>query len=162
MKSLFFRLFLLIFVVIAIQGCGGDDPVPDPPVKTAEEIAIEALTGAGSQTWGIDGGGSVERDGVAVTQLYSGFELVLKSGSAKTYTSKNNNDLFDASGNWSFAGSNFDKFILSGTKPAAGREISFTQNNTNLKLTFTIPAPGARVNGVMAVAGNYTFNLVKK
>ncbi|WP_339866249.1 hypothetical protein [uncultured Algoriphagus sp.] len=161
MKSLLFRLFLLTFVMVAIQSCGGDDPDPDP-IKTPEQIATEALTGTGTQTWGIDGGGSVQRDGAVVTDLYAGFELVMKSGSAKTYTSKNNNDIFDASGTWSFVGTNFDKFMLSGTKPVAGREISFTQNNDNLTLTFTIPAPGARVNGVMAVAGNYTFRLLKK
>lgn len=161
MKSLFIRLSLLVFAMCFIQSCG-DDPGPNPPAKTAEELAIEALTGTGSQTWGVDGGGTVLRDGVPVTDLYVGFELVMKSGSAKTYTSKNNNDLFDTSGTWSFAGVNFDKFMLTGSKPAAGREISFTQNNDNLTLTFTIPAPGARVNGVLAVAGNYTFNLRRK
>ncbi|MEP0713455.1 hypothetical protein [Algoriphagus sp.] len=161
MKTLFLRILLLSVIAITFQSCGGDDPDPTPP-KTAEEIAIEALTGNGTQAWGIDGGGSVERDGSTVTNLYTGFELVMKSGSAKTYTSKNNNDLFDNSGTWSFSGSNFDKFMLSGTKPGAGREISFTQTGNNLRLTFTIPAPGARINGVLAVAGNYTFNLLKK
>ncbi|MFC5625321.1 hypothetical protein [Algoriphagus winogradskyi] len=161
MKSSIIRLCILAFAMCIIQSCGGDDPDPDP-IKTPEQIATEALTGTGTQTWGVDGGGSVLRDGTAVTDLYSGFELVLTSGSSKTYTSKNNNDIFDASGSWSFAGTNFDKFMLSGTKPAAGREISFTQTNSNLTLTFTIPAPGARVNGVLAVAGNYTFNLLKK
>lgn len=162
MKSLLTRFFILAFAMCVIQSCGGDDPGPNPPAKTAEELAIEALTGTGSQTWGVDGGGSVLRDGVAVTDLYAGFELVLKSGTAKTFISKNNNDLFDNSGSWSFAGSNFDKFMLTGSKPAAGREISFTHNEANLTLTFTIPIPGARINGVMAVAGNYTFNLLKK
>ena len=162
MKSPLIRLFILTFAMFIIQSCGGDDPDPTPPAKTAEELAIEALTGTGTQAWGIDGGGSVLRDGTAVTDLYSDFELVMRSGTAKTYTTANNNDLFDASGTWSFAGPNFDKFMLSGSKPAAGREISFTQNNGNLTLTFTIPAPGARINGVFAVAGNYTFNLLKK
>lgn len=161
MKNLFAKILLLSLIFTAIQGCGGDDPEPTPP-KSAEEIALEKLTGTGSQTWGILGGGSVERDGVSVTEIYAEFELIMKSGTSKTYTSRNNNDLFDSSGTWDFAGSNFDKFILSGTKPAAGREISFTQNNESLKLTFNIPAPGARVNGVMAVAGSYTFNLLKQ
>lgn len=160
MKSWFFRSLLLTFLTVAIQSCGGEDP--DPSVKTAEEIATEALTGTGSQAWGVDGGGSVERDGVTVTDIYMGYELVLKSGPSKTYTSKNSNDLFDASGTWTFEGSNFDKFMLSGSKPAAGKEVSFTQTNNKLKLAFTIPAPGARVNGVLAVAGSYTFNLIKQ
>lgn len=160
MKSWFFRSLLLTFLTVAIQSCGGEDP--DPPVKTAEEIATEALTGTGSQAWAVDGGGSVERDGVTVTDIYTEYELILKSGSSKTYTSKNSNDLFDASGTWTFEGSNFDKFMLSGSKPAAAREISFTQTNNKLKLTFIIPAPGARVNGVLAVAGSYTFNLIKQ
>ncbi len=161
MKPSILKLLLSAFVLLVLQSCGGDDPKPDP-VKTPEQIATEALTGTGSQTWGIAGGGSVERDGTTVTDLYSGFELMLASTNSKTYSSKNNNDLFDNSGTWSFAGANFDKFVLSGSKPASDREISFTQTNNTLKLTFTIPAPGARINGVMAVAGNYTFNLLKQ
>jgi hypothetical protein len=154
---------MLVAAVITIaQACGGSDsPDPTPP-KTAEQLAIEALTGTGTLNWGISGGGSVQRDGTTVTDLYSNFELILNSGSTKTYTSRNNNDLFDNSGSWSFAGTNFDKFILSGSKPAATREISFTRTGDNLRLTFTIPAPGARINGIFAVAGNYTFNLLKK
>ena len=161
MKSSIIRLCIIAFAMCIIQSCGGDDPNPTPP-KTAEELAVEALTGTGTQAWEIDGGGSVLREGIAVTDLYAGFELVMKSGTSKTYSSVNNNDRFDTSGSWSFSGTNFDKFMLTGTKPAAGREISFTQNNDNLTLTFTIPAPGARINGVLAVAGNYTFNLKKK
>lgn len=156
------RLMLVAAVLTIAQACGGgDDPDPTPP-KTAEQLATEALTGTGTLNWGISGGGSVQRDGTTVTDLYTNFELILNSGSTKTYTSRNNNDLFDNSGSWSFAGTNFDKFILSGIKPAASREISFTRTGDNLRLTFTIPAPGARINGVFAVAGNYTFNLLKK
>tara|TARA_R110002020_G_C16062236_1_gene755550 strand:+ start:244 stop:729 length:486 start_codon:yes stop_codon:yes gene_type:complete len=161
MKSILYKLFILVVGMIAIQSCGGEDP-ESTPVKTPEELAIEALTGDGMQAWGIDGGGSVERDGAVITDNYAEFELVMSSTSSKLYTSKNNNDLFDSAGTWSFAGTNFDKFILSGTKPAADREISFTQAGENLKLTFTIPAPGARINGIHAVAGSYTFNLIKQ
>lgn len=154
-------LFALMLLVIFSSACGGDDPTPQPPQKTPEELAIEALTGTGTQSWSISGGGSVTRSGNTVTDLYQNFELILNSGSSRTYTSRNNNDLFDNSGNWSFAGTNFDKFTLTGSKPAAGREISFTQTGNNLRLEFNIPAPGARVFGVQAVAGSYVFNLVK-
>jgi hypothetical protein len=97
-----------------------------------------------------------------VTDLYSTFDLILNAGSSKTYTTRNGNDLFDANGNWAFAGTNFDKITLTGTKPAATREISFTQTGTNLKLVFSIPAPGARINGQFAIAGDYVFDLIKK
>ncbi len=155
------RLMMVAVVLFMAQACGGDNPNPTPQ-KTPEQLAVEALTGTGTLTWGIAGGGSVQRDGATVTDLYSNFELILNSGSSKTYTTRNNNDLFDNSGNWSFVGSNFDKFVLTGTRPAASREISFTRNGDNLRLTFAIPAPGARINGVFAVAGNYVFNLNKK
>ena len=156
------RWFLFTFFITFFWACGGDSPTPQPPQKTPEELAIEALTGTGTQAWSIAGGGSVTRSGTNVTDLYQNFELIMNSGSSKTYTTLNNNDLFDASGNWSFSGTNFDKFMLTGGKPAAGREISFTRTGDNLRLEFNIPAPGARINGVQAVAGNYVFNLAKK
>lgn len=162
MKSPLLRFAILAIFVASFSACGGDDPTPQPPAKTAEEIAVEKLTGTnGSQTWQISGGGSVTRDGRTVTDLYTDFRLVLNSSTARTYTSANTNDLFDASGNWSFTDGTFTKFELTGSKPAAGREISFTQTGDNLRLDFTIPAPGARINGVLAIAGSYTFNLKK-
>lgn len=160
MKMNLWKVALAVLVVVGMQACGDDEP-PTPP-KSAEQLAIEALTGTGTQAWGIAGGGKVTRGGTDVTSLYPTFELILNSGSAKTYTSRNSNDLFDPNGNWAFAGTNFDKFTLTGTKPAATREISFTQSGTGLKLIFTIPAPGARINGTFAVAGNYVFDLMKK
>lgn len=161
MKLNLWKISLAILVVFGIQACDDDKPVPTPP-KTPEQIATASLTGTGTQAWGIAGGGKVTRGGTDVTNLYSTFELILNSGSAKTYTSRNSNDLFDPNGNWAFAGTNFDKFTLTGTKPAATREISFTQSGTGLKLIFTIPAPGARINGTFAIAGDYVFDLMKK
>ncbi|MEN2280939.1 hypothetical protein AAGF08_02290 [Algoriphagus sp. SE2] len=160
MRFTYLKVFAFIAILVIVQGCGDD--TPDPPQKTAEELAVEALTGTGSLTWETSGGGTVKRDGVLVTDNFQNFELTLSSTSSKTYTSRNSNELFDASGTWSFAGSSFNKFILSGVKPAAGREISFTRNADNLKLIFTISAPGARINGTFAVAGTYEFDLLKK
>ncbi len=158
MRANLWKIAVLAIVILGIQACGGDDPPPEPP-KSKEEIATEALTGTGTQAWVITGGGKVTKSGTEVTAEYATFELTLTSTSSKTYTSKNSNELFDASGTWAFAGSNFDKITLSGSKPAASREMSFTQSGDNLKLVFSIPMPGARVN---AVAGDYVFDLVKK
>lgn len=130
--------------------------------KSPEQIATEALTGTGTTQWTVAGGGSVIRDGQNVTPTYASFELFLNSGTSKTYSTLNPAELFDANGNWNFSGINFDKIILTGSKPAATREISFTQTGTTLRLEFRIPTPGARVDGNASLTGNYTFNLVKK
>ncbi|MEY2704814.1 MAG: hypothetical protein RL407_876 [Bacteroidota bacterium] len=130
--------------------------------KTPEQLATEALAGTGTQQWVVAGGGTVTKDGQSITATYSSFELFLNAGASKTYSTRNGNDLFDANGNWSFAGSNFDKFVFTGSKPAATREISFTQTGSTLRLDFTIPAPGARVEGTQAISGTYSFLLQKK
>lgn len=161
MKLNLWKATLAAVLILGIQACGGDDPVPVPP-KTPEQTATEALTGTDNQSWGIAGGGKVTKGGTDVSDLYPFFELTLISEPANSYTSKNSNDLFDTGGTWAFAGSNFDKIILTGTQPAAAREMSFTQSGGNLKLVFSISVPGARVNGPLAVAGDYVFDLVKK
>jgi len=162
MKSLITRFFVLAVALGVISSCGGDEPNPTPPPPSPEQEAVEKLTGPdGSQAWGLQNGGSVTRDGTAVTDLYDGFRLTLNAGTSRTYTSANNNDLFDNSGNWSFTDGTFSKFELSGSAPASGREITFTQTADNLRLDFNIPAPGARINGVFAIAGSYTFNLTR-
>lgn len=159
MKSVFSKIFLLAIISFTFLSCKKDEPIPAGP--TDEEIAIEGLTGTGSLTWE-SAGGSVEKDGVNVSLMFKGFELKLLSGNSQSYTTKNGNDVFDPSGSWIFAGSNFDKFVLAGTKPASGREISFTRNADNLRLTFSITNPSARVNDTQVLAGTYVFNLIKK
>jgi len=142
-------------------GCGGDEPTPTPS-PSQEEKATEALTGTGMEIWVIGDSGTVKKNNTDITSLYTDFELQLKSETALTYSAQKSNALFDGAGTWEFAGSNFDKIILSGTKPGAGKEISFTRTGDNLKLIFSVPDPTARINGIHALVGNYEFNLVKK
>jgi len=152
--------FVLIFsLLVACKEKGEETPVIN---KTPEQLATEALAGTGTAQWNVAGGGSVTRDGQNVTSTYATFELTLNAGTSKTYSTKNGGEIFDNNGTWYFAGTNFDKIILTGTKAAATREISFTQTGTTLQLDFRIPLPGARVDGTSALAGNYVFNLVKK
>jgi len=147
-----------IFILFVFTACTGNEP--EDPKKTPEEIATELLTGAsGSQTWAIDNGGSVSKDGTTVTNDFSGFEIrFIANNAGKTYTSINSNLLFDTNGNWAFSGANFDKIILSGIQPASNKEISFTKKQDKLRLEFVVPAPqNARVN---ALAGFYVFDLI--
>lgn len=152
-------LLLCSFASIFMGACGGTDK-PDPsPQKTAEQTAVEQLTGGSSITWATANGGSVSKDGNPVTADFAAFELrLISTATNRTYTTSSNS-LFDQNGNWSFAGGNFDKIEFSGSKPAAGREISFSRNGEKLTLTFNIPMPGGRTT---ALAGAYVFELVKK
>lgn len=146
----------LILLGIFLVSCGGDDPDP-AKAKTAEQIAIEALAGDTNINWTVANGGSVTKDDQPITAEYTGFELRLISN--KTYTTTAN-PLFDQNGSWSFAGDNFDKIILTGSLPAAGKEISFTRTTDKLRLMFTVPMP---TNGkVTALAGSYVFELIKE
>ena len=161
MNFRFLYIFPLILIFSLLFACKEKGETPDTK-KTPEQIAIESLAGTGTAQWTVAGGGSVTRDGQNVTSTFATFEVFLNAGASKPYSTRNSAELFDENGTWSFAGTNFDKFILTGIKPAATREISFTQTGTTLRLDFRIPVPGARVDGTSALAGNYTFNLVKK
>ncbi|WP_293011372.1 hypothetical protein [Mongoliibacter sp.] len=161
MRKLFLLLLIAFCSSLVLISCdrnGDDDPEPQ---KTPAELATEDLTGGSSQVWTLEGGGSVVRDNRSETANYSGFELTFAANQdSRTYTTVNNNDLFDSNGNWSFVGDNLDKITLSGSRPAANQEISFTRTGGDLRLQFTIPMPSnARVE---AVAGSYTFNLKRK
>ena len=131
--------------------------------ETAEEVAKTKLTGTGSQIWVVGNSGSVTQNGKEISNQYRDFELILVSKPSQTYGSKNSNKLFDTGGNWSFAGANFDKIMLTGSSLVAGREISFTHTSNQLRLTFSIPTPtSGRINANQALIGDYVFNLTKK
>jgi hypothetical protein len=164
MNVRFFPPVILLFFSIALFSCK-EDAEPDVK-KTPEQLAIEALTGTGTQRWTIAEGGSVTRDGRDITSTFATFELFLNAGTSKAYSTRNAGELFDANGTWTFAGTNFDKITLTGTKPAATREISFTTSGTTVRFDFRIPAPGARMNeragGITSISGSYSFVLQKK
>lgn len=158
MKKIIFSLIMIGWAVFSTS-CGEKRTDPEPQ-KTPEELAIEDLTGGSFQTWTVAGGGSVQRDGRSETNIYQNFEITFAANStSKTYQTFNNNSLFAANGTWEFVSGRVDRIRLSGTAPASGQEISFTRTGNDLRLQFTIPIPGARVE---AVAGGYTFNLRRK
>lgn len=160
MRNLLCSLLTLSALVLVFSSCKKTGEEPEPQ-KTPRELAIEDLTNGSSQLWAIAGGGSVSRDGRSETNIYEAFEIEFSANqNSKTYITNNANDLFDGSGNWDFVGENLDKIILTGTRPAAGNEISYTRSGANdLRLQFTIPVPDARTS---AVAGNYVFNLKRQ
>uniref|UniRef100_UPI0040483586 hypothetical protein n=1 Tax=Algoriphagus sp. TaxID=1872435 RepID=UPI0040483586 len=146
MKKLFHYLLLCLGILVSC----GEDP------KTPEEIALEKLSGAQGFTYTLGTTGYVKRNQVDESSFYTGLSIQLQ-GTTKSYTTSGATDLFDASGNWDFVGTNFDKIRLTGSKPAAQVDISYTKNGQELVLVFSVPTPpGGRV---ASLTGNYEIKL---
>ena len=146
MKKLFHYLLLCLGILVSC----GEDP------KTPEEIALEKLSGAQGFTYTLGTTGYVKRNQVDESSFYTGLSIQLQ-GTTKSYTTSGAPDLFDASGNWEFVGTNFDKIRLTGSKPAAQADISYTKNGQELVLVFSVPTPpGGRV---ASLTGNYEIKL---
>lgn len=142
--------FLLLCLGLLISSCG-EEP------KTPEELALEKISGAQGFTYTLGTTGYVKRNQVDESKFYPGLSLRLV-GTTKSYTSSGASDLFDASGNWEFVGTNFDKIRLTGSKPAAQVDISYTKNGQELVLVFSVPTPpGGRV---ASLTGNYEIKLI--
>ena len=140
---------VLLFCLGLLASCG-EDP------KTPEELALEKISGAQGFTYTLGTTGYVKRNQVDESKFYPGLSLRLV-GTTKSYTSSGAADLFDASGNWEFVGTNFDKIRLTGSKPAAQVDISYTKNGQELVLVFSVPTPpGGRL---ASLTGNYEIKL---
>jgi hypothetical protein len=145
------KLLVLLLCLGLFASCG-EKEVP----KTPEELALEKLSGETGITYTLGTTGYVKRNQVDESKFYPNLNLKLQ-GTSKSYTSSGADDLFDASGNWEFVGTNFDKIRLTGSKPAAQGDISFTKNGQDLILVFSVPTPpGGRV---AALTGSYEIKL---
>jgi hypothetical protein len=143
------KLVILLLCFGFLASCGEEQ-------KTPEELAIEKLTGEIGITYTVGTTGYVKRNQVDESTFYPNLNLKLQ-GTTKSYTSSGADDLFDASGNWEFVGTNFDKIRLTGSKPAAQVDISYTKNGQDIILVFSVPTPpGGRV---ASLTGNYEIKL---
>ena len=124
--------------------------------KTPEEQALEKLSGEVGITYTLGTTGYVKRNQVDESNFYTGFTFRI-DGANKTYTTSGAADLFEASGNWEFVGTNFDKIRLTGSKPASQVDISFTKTGQDLVLVFSVPTPpGGRVD---SLTGSYEIKM---
>jgi hypothetical protein len=143
------KLLILFFCFGLFASCGEDQ-------KTPEELALEKLSGDVGITYALGAAGYVKRNQMDESKFYPNLNLKLQ-GTTKSYTVSGADDLFDASGNWEFVGTNFDKIRLTGSKPAAQVDISYTKNGTDLILVFSVPTPpGGRV---AALTGSYEIKI---
>ena len=139
----------LLFCLGILASCA-EDP------KTPEEQALEKLSGEVGITYTLGTTGYVKRNQVDESNFYTGFTFRI-DGANKTYTTSGAADLFEASGNWEFVGTNFDKIRLTGSKPASQVDISFTKTGQDLVLVFSVPTPpGGRV---ASLTGSYEIKM---
>jgi len=156
MEKAFIKYILVISLSILVA-CGKEETSPEP-IKTPEQQAVESLAGKSSTRYYIGNTGTVTKNGNAQTHFYKDFEIrFASSGETRTYTTANADFTFENSGTWSFVGDNFQKIILSGSKPASNREIFYTRTDKELHMQFTIDPPvAARVN---AITGSYQIRM---
>ena len=139
----------LLFCLGILASCA-EDP------KSPEEQALEKLSGEVGITYTLGTTGYVKRNQVDESNFYTGFTFRI-DGANKTYTTSGAADLFEASGNWEFVGTNFDKIRLTGSKPASQVDISFTKTGQDLVLVFSVPTPpGGRV---ASLTGSYEIKM---
>ena len=145
---------LLPFLLLCLTCLAACGEKVDP--KTPEELALEKLSGDLAITYTLGTTDYVKRNQVDESKFYPGLSIRLQ-GTTKTYSTSGAPDLFDASGNWEFVGTNFDKIRLTGSKPASQVDISYTKNGQDLILLFAVPTPpGGRV---ASLTGNYEIKL---
>jgi hypothetical protein len=143
------KLFVLFLCFGLFASCAEDQ-------KTPEELALEKLSGDVGIAYTLGTAGYVKRNQMDESKFYPSLNLKLQ-GTTKSYTVSGADDLFDTSGNWEFVGTNFDKIRLTGSKPAAQVDISYTKNGRDLILVFSVPTPpGGRV---AALTGSYEIKL---
>ena len=143
------KLFVLFLCFGLFASCAEDH-------KTPEELALEKLSGDVGIAYTLGTAGYVKRNQMDESKFYPSLNLKLQ-GTTKSYTVSGADDLFDTSGNWEFVGTNFDKIRLTGSKPAAQVDISYTKNGRDLILVFSVPTPpGGRV---AALTGSYEIKL---
>ena len=144
------KLFPFLLLCLGLLASCGEDP------KTPEEIALEKLSGEVGITYTLGTTGYVKRNQVDESKFYTGFTFRI-DGANKTYTTSGAADLFEASGNSEFVGTNFDKIRLTGSKPASQVDISFTKTGQDLVLVFSVPTPpGGRV---ASLTGSYEIKM---
>jgi hypothetical protein len=132
-------LIVLFSITTLLSSCKkGEDP--DPRTLQLQKLA---------STWKIK---TVVNDNVDVSNLYTGFRLIINQ---LNYTTQNGGNSWPASGTYDFKGTDLSTLVRSDNTEIHIDEIT----NTTLTLSFNFnTVTNGRTNGV---TGNFTFSLIK-
>jgi len=139
-----YTLLVLLFVVGL--ACSPDDNAE----PTAQELAFEILSGS----WDLTQGGSIVVDGQDLSLNYPGFGLSFTNGG---YGTTNAEDLFNASGTWTWADDEAQMITLDDGKQITIRSL----NETEFVFSFSFSGSGGQANLVDGIAGSYVISVNK-
>lgn len=152
-RSRSLSLWLLIGAFfLTIVACGEEE--------TLQDLNARKLI----NSWQIGTTGNVRFDLDNVTSEFSDFQISFTGDrNGGGYSSTGGQDVFDASGTWSFIPDNPNGIRLSGSKAAANRNVVMVFSGANLILDFTVSAsaedqkPGEAL--IYSIPGRYRFEL---
>lgn len=158
MKKLSNLLAALVFGSLVIfMSCGGGG---DTPAPTAAELQAALLTGG---TWSA-ATTDVTYDGGPSDADWTGFTLTLTGDAANggTYSTGSTTpaefeDVWPASGGWSFANDAGTSILRTGGNAGDVTMTVSAITETSLTLTFTVADPSARVSGIYDEPWSFTF-----
>lgn len=155
-KSYFLALSLISLAILS--SCGGKD---DGPSLTPEEQQLVDLAGTSTGvTWATT---SVTFDG-APSDFFTDLTITFRgTATSKTYTSTNGTPLFNASGTWSFNGTNINQITFDGdTGNVYTISVNASATPATLVMTVNYTASGGVAAGVNGANGTYVFNMEKQ
>jgi hypothetical protein len=135
------------------------------PMGCKEEETLQDLNARKLiNNWQIGTTGNVRFDLDNVTSEFSAFQISFTGDrNGGGYSTVGGQDVFDASGTWSFIPDNPNGIRLTGTKVASNRNVVMVFSGANLILDFTVSAsaeerkPGDAI--IKSIPGRYRFEL---
>ena len=145
LKFVFILLTLISWVFMI--GCSDDGGGPDPEPNPQAEVLLKL-----SGSWTVS---SITRNGVDVTGDYAGFTLTLTS---TTFSTTNGTGAWEPSGTWTWNDPEGTSILLSNGVIV---QLDFSNNDSTLTCSFTLPETIINIGRTKALAGNYVFVLNK-
>ena len=150
----FYSVFLsaVTLFLIGLSSCGGGGGGNNNNNQQPEDPQVVAKSKLTSSTWVLS---LVTRDDQNVNSDFIGFTMTFTSTG---YSVENGGTALPGTGSWAFDGTSSTTIKLDGNLSVA---IEFTNNDNNLRLTFTIPETDYSLGRIQKLQGTYVFDLVK-
>ena len=143
----------LSIMILGLVACGEDE-------IDFQELNAQKLV----KSWQIGQNGNARFDLTSITSEFADFQITFSGDkNGGSYTTSGGQDVFDASGTWTFVPENPNGIRLTGTKAAAGKNVTMVFSGARLILDFTVSGVTANTSAtnqrIESLAGNYRFEL---